>query len=635
MQNYQAIKVLGEGGYGKALLVKRKSDGIMLVMKEVQISKLNANEKADALREVTILQSLRHPNIIAYEESFQQNGYLYLVMEYADGGDLSQLIKKQGRVLLEEDSVLSIFVQIALAIKYLHDRKILHRDLKTQNIFLMKNGHIKLGDFGIARVLDHTNQLCKTQIGTPYYLSPEICEGQKYNSKTDIWSLGCILYELCTFKHPFNANNMQALLANIIRGKYFPVSTQYSSQIRLLISQMLIKSQKTRPSINVILATPFIKSRLNDILDETLLSYEMGHTILHGRDPLQAPTIIITKESEPGIKDSPPEPNQKIIQKQDIKKEEKKPIEMPFSNKPQPDPRKRDLEAAKKRREELAAQREKRREEALEIRKQQILKQKKQREQDEARRKKEREQRMELLKKEIEAEEMRRKKLVEDRRKVETKRVPSRNNDAPPHTPSPPPKHILDSFIEQNKDKQPKWAIHESKESHQAPLIIRGDQQVSAQKHINEQPKQNQMNHIEIMNIWEKQRMESLNEKRKAKKEEEDYEEEEDEEEKELSLKGQLACTIHEALNLENPDNESFDDEAEGEQGFPVAIDQSSLLSRIESMRNYLEKMIGKEKLKKLRRIMTESDFPQFGNDVDPQIIVVLYKLLALEELLN
>ena len=254
MNKYTTIKVLGEGGYGKALLVEAKSDKQKYVVKEVRMANLKPQEKLDAKKEVDVLHALNHPNIVKYVESFQENGRLYIVMEYADGGDLSQLIERRGRKLLSESDVMHYFIQIALALKYMHDRKILHRDLKGQNVFLCKNGKVKLGDFGIAKVLDSTAQLCKTQIGTPYYLSPEICEGRRYNSKTDIWSLGCILYELCTLHHPFDASNMNALLACIIRGRYSPISSQYSSDLRNLVSRMLTKDTKPRPSINQILS---------------------------------------------------------------------------------------------------------------------------------------------------------------------------------------------------------------------------------------------------------------------------------------------------------------------------------------------------------------------------------------------
>ena len=178
-------------------------------MKDVDISKCSSKERDAAHKECGILEALRHPNIIEHRESFEQDGKLCIIMAFADGGDLTGRIKAQKGKLFPEEQVLDWFCQIALALKHVHDRKILHRDLKAQNIFLANGGSIiKLGDFGIARVLSSTMENAKTAIGTPYYLSPEICEGKAYNHKSDIWSLGVVLYELCTLKCPFDSPNL-------------------------------------------------------------------------------------------------------------------------------------------------------------------------------------------------------------------------------------------------------------------------------------------------------------------------------------------------------------------------------------------------------------------------------------------
>jgi hypothetical protein len=294
---YETVRTLGEGGYGKALLVRAKASEELFVMKEVRLSSLKPRDRDDALREAQVLASLNCSNIVRYVDSFQERGCFYIVMEYADGGDLAQKIEGRGRRLIPEKEILHDFIQVALAIKYIHDRKILHRDLKAENVFLMADGAVKLGDFGIAKVLERTFQLCHTQIGTPYYLSPEICNGKPYNSKTDIWSLGCLLYELCTLKHPFDAASMNRLLTVILRGKYHPVSVTYSRELRNLIGRMLMKDPAKRPTINQILGLPFIKQKLSAFLDEATLEYEMSHTTLHGRRPLAAPTVHLKPQT--------------------------------------------------------------------------------------------------------------------------------------------------------------------------------------------------------------------------------------------------------------------------------------------------------------------------------------------------
>ena len=287
--NYDVIKTLGEGGYGQALLVRRHSDRKLFVMKQVKMTTLSRREKQEALKEATILSVLKSPYIVSFVESFEERGNLYIVMEYADGGDLDIKIKKQKskHKYFTEDVILNDFIQIALAIKFLHDRKVLHRDIKGQNVFLMSDGSIKLGDFGIAKVLQNTMQLAQSQIGTPYYLSPEICENKKYNSKTDIWSLGCLLYEMCTFSHPFDGRDMRSLMSRIKNSQPLPLPRLFSDNLRNLIYKMLSKDPNDRPTINQILGLPFIKQRLNNFLDKTMMEYEMSHTILHGSNILQ------------------------------------------------------------------------------------------------------------------------------------------------------------------------------------------------------------------------------------------------------------------------------------------------------------------------------------------------------------
>jgi NIMA (never in mitosis gene a)-related kinase 1/4/5 len=138
-------------------------------------------------------------------------------MDYADGGDMADKIKitKERFEYITEDEVLNYFTQICLAVKHIHDRKIIHRDLKAQNIFLEKNGTIKLGDFGIAHVLQNTVAKANTQVGTPYYISPEIIKGSSYSFETDIWSLGVILYEMCALDVPIKAKNLHELYIKI------------------------------------------------------------------------------------------------------------------------------------------------------------------------------------------------------------------------------------------------------------------------------------------------------------------------------------------------------------------------------------------------------------------------------------
>ncbi|XP_063189670.1 serine/threonine-protein kinase Nek3 isoform X3 [Chroicocephalus ridibundus] len=209
---------------------------------------------------------MKHPNIVAYKESFEADGHLYIVMEYCDDGDLMQKIKHQGGNLFPEDTILHWFVQMCLGVKHIHDKRVLHRDIKSKNVFLTQSGRVKLGDFGSARVLAHPESYACTYVGTPYYVPPEIWESMPYNNKSDIWSLGCILYELCTLKHPFQANSWKHLILKICKGSYNPLPSHYSYELHYLIKQMFKRNPKNRPSASTILARSCLTKLIKNCL---------------------------------------------------------------------------------------------------------------------------------------------------------------------------------------------------------------------------------------------------------------------------------------------------------------------------------------------------------------------------------
>jgi NIMA (never in mitosis gene a)-related kinase 1/4/5 len=169
MNKYDVQKVVGQGSYGRAILCKRKSDNRLCIIKQIAMGKLSRHEARMTEQEAALLHKLQHPNIVCFWESFVANANLHIVMEYADGGDLEAYIKNYTKTArgreMPEVQVLNLFVQLCLAIKHIHDRKILHRDLKCQNVFMTSSGICKLGDFGVSRVLRSTVELAATQIG--------------------------------------------------------------------------------------------------------------------------------------------------------------------------------------------------------------------------------------------------------------------------------------------------------------------------------------------------------------------------------------------------------------------------------------------------------------------------------------
>lgn len=268
MERYRLGKEIGKGSYGVVYLVTDRQDGQTYVMKKLQTANIPQREREAQLREVRLLQHLRHPNIVNYHESFEdKNQNLCIVMEYCERGDLYQELKRAKGRNLPEKVVLDWFVQMVLALHYLHSKKVLHRDLKTQNIFLTNDGQIKLGDFGIAKVLDGTAAFAMTVIGTPYYMSPELYNNKPYSFKSDSWSMGCILYEMAALRHAFDAKNITALGQRVCRGQYAPLPASFGSVVKNLVKGLLSPSPMQRPSMAQILSKPAISNRIHGMLE--------------------------------------------------------------------------------------------------------------------------------------------------------------------------------------------------------------------------------------------------------------------------------------------------------------------------------------------------------------------------------
>ena len=232
---------------------------------------MKEDSKKQIYNEASIMKNLLHPNVISFKDVFKDTklDYFYIVMEYANDGDLSKKIKTQknkiiGEKYFSEEKIMQYFYQICRGLQYIHSKNIIHRDIKSQNIFLMKNGKIKIGDFGIAKALTNTKNNATTIIGTPYYFSPEIINGEPYNYKTDIWSLGVVLYEMCCLKLPFESNNIAQLSIKIMKGKYDPIPNRYSKNMANLIKNMLNIDQKLRPNINEVMQSPLLKNYHNN-----------------------------------------------------------------------------------------------------------------------------------------------------------------------------------------------------------------------------------------------------------------------------------------------------------------------------------------------------------------------------------
>ncbi|XP_062970569.1 serine/threonine-protein kinase Nek4 [Cynocephalus volans] len=267
---YCFLRVVGRGSYGEVTLVKHRQDGRQYVIKKLNLRNTTSRERRAAEQEAQLLSQLKHPNIVTYKESWEGgDGLLYIVMGFCEGGDLYRKLKEQKGQLLPESQVVEWFVQIAMALQYLHEKHILHRDLKTQNVFLTRTNIIKVGDLGIARVLENHCDMASTLVGTPYYMSPELFSNKPYNYKSDVWALGCCVYEMATLKHAFNAKDLNSLVYRIIEGKLPPMPRDYSPELAELIRTMLSKRPEERPSVRNILRQPYIKRQISLFLEAT------------------------------------------------------------------------------------------------------------------------------------------------------------------------------------------------------------------------------------------------------------------------------------------------------------------------------------------------------------------------------
>ena len=269
VQTYQLLHLLGSGSYGKAYLVKSNNDNSLCVLKTISLMNLSPKEKHSTFLEAKILKHLSHPNIITFYEVFlakKPHPTLNIVTSYADGGDLHKQISLH--ITFSESQIINWLIQISLAVHYLHSKHIIHRDLKPHNIFLTKKGVVKLGDFGVSKILASSVQKASTCIGTPYYISPEIINEEEYSYKTDIWSLGVCIYQLMALKVPFEGGSVSMLALKIVKGKYEALPKTYSKELRELVAKMLKVNVNERISIKEVLESDVVKQRMNVVIKE-------------------------------------------------------------------------------------------------------------------------------------------------------------------------------------------------------------------------------------------------------------------------------------------------------------------------------------------------------------------------------
>jgi len=272
MEDFEELRHLGRGAFGEVLLMRQTSTGLLCAVKKLGKTALPAGEEAEHLAEVKVLQTLEHPCILRYYGSIQLDESLSLVMEFADSGDLQQLLKKQmdSEKLFEAAALFAIFSQLVVAVAHVHARRVLHRDLKPSNVMLTSSGLLKLGDFGVAKVMAGTTVVDNmTCVGSPTYMAPEIVAGEAYGAPCDVWSLGVILYELASFKRPFEGRSLGELIMRISSGKFESIGAHLADKpgghvledaVAPVLAKMLVVDPKGRGRITEVVRSSSVQT---------------------------------------------------------------------------------------------------------------------------------------------------------------------------------------------------------------------------------------------------------------------------------------------------------------------------------------------------------------------------------------
>ncbi|XP_065832874.1 serine/threonine-protein kinase Nek9-like isoform X2 [Oscarella lobularis] len=259
-EQYFPVRVLNRGTFGKAVLCRRAQDDTLIVWKEIDLSRADANQLRRARQETDIIALLRHPNVIDVYNDYVDGNRLLIETEFCEGDHLGQRICAQ-REPFDEEHVRWMFFQLASAVKYIHDHGTIHRDIRPSNVFFTKNDVCKLGDLGLERIMHDGKDMTLLDVESSCYMAPEVHLGRPYGEKADVWSCGCLLYEMCALDAPFKATNPAEVSVLVVESEVAEISqTQYSDDLRSLLKQLLLKEPNQRPDSIQLLASSFLQT---------------------------------------------------------------------------------------------------------------------------------------------------------------------------------------------------------------------------------------------------------------------------------------------------------------------------------------------------------------------------------------